>query len=217
MERLASVSGLKCSDSPLHGTYNLSLSEADGVGLGQAMLFANGQMVFYSEKHSIGEVGMGEWNALDETSFEFGADVWSVLGGSREIVGGGTIGEDALVADYTGNGRLVASPVPSFQHYLSAVRMAGVYSIHDATGTFSGTINFGSDGKISGTTSEGCKFDGAYWIPNSIFNQAQLTLGVSDCANAGTINAAANYNDEAGSIIMMGSDGSQGHYWTLIR
>ena len=48
MVRLTFVSGIKCSDSPLHGTYNAVIVENGDFGFGIATLFENGDMVYYA-------------------------------------------------------------------------------------------------------------------------------------------------------------------------
>jgi hypothetical protein len=211
------VSGNNCSDSPLHGTYSVSLTEQGEIGIGYALLFENGQMTFFSLTASSGSVGLGGWRVSGVNQFEFGADVYSMSGGTYVIEGSGTFNEDALTANYTNSGQLIAHPIPSFQHTLDTQNLAGVYSIQDMSNSFTGTVTFESDGKIVGSTSDGCTLNGTFWIPNIKFNQAQLDVDVSTCADAGKITGGLMYNYATGSINVMGSDGYYGNIWILSK
>ena len=121
MQRLGSVAGLKCTDSPLHGNYNGSWSQGGEVGYGIAALFENGDMVFWAESDTDGEVGIGNWWTTSDHTFQFEGNTYSVFGGSNYIAGSGNYSEDELIAYYTGGGYLFATPVPSFQHGLTTV------------------------------------------------------------------------------------------------
>ncbi len=132
MTRLTFVSGIKCSDSPLHGTYFGAWANNGEVGYGIATLFENGDMAFGAGSDTSGEVGIGDWWVTGNNSFAFAATSYSVLGGWVDISGSGNFNEDALTATYSGSGELVATPIPSFQHSLNTSKMAGAYSIYDS-------------------------------------------------------------------------------------
>ncbi len=219
MQRLASVTGLKCSDSPLHGTYMAVLEEPingyPDTGYGIATLFANGDMVFFAANESRAGVGMGQWRVTTNDGFAFDVTTYSVDGGWNDVSGSGKFNEDALIAAYTGNGKLIATTIPSFQHSLDTAKMAGTYAIHDNNDTIIGSATIQSDGKVTGSTNLGCNFDGWFWVPDTNFNQAYLDVSVSSCGSTERIVGAAVYNNESNQISVMGADGWYGYVWTL--
>ena len=215
MERLASVTGLKCSDSPLHGTYMATIVEQGETGFGLATLFENGDMVYYAGNDSVGAVGLGQWRVTGDNSFAFDATSYSIFGSWFDVSGNGTFNEDALTATYTGNGQLVATPIPSFQHSLDTAKLAGVYTIYDGFNSIIGTATVQNNGSVSGSTLFGCQFVGALTVPNISFNQAYLNLDVSNCASTTQIIGAAVYNNPQKAIVVGASDGWTGYIWTL--
>ena len=215
MVRLASVSGLKCSDSPLHGTYHGSWVEPGEVGYGFAALFENGDMVFFSRDHESGGVGAGQWRVTGSNRFAFDVTIYSVFGGWRTISGSGTFSEDDLTATYTGNGELFATPMSSFQHSLSTAKMAGDYDIHDWNDTVVGSVTVQNNGKITGTTTDGCGIDGSFFVPNTNFNQAYIDAKILNCGDTIDIIGAAIYRNALNEIVIAAFDGWYGYVWTL--
>ena len=215
MQRLVSIAGNKCTDSVLHGTYNAVIHEQGDFGFGLAMLFENGDMVYFAGNELFGAVGGGVWRVTGSNTFAFDATSYSVFGGWNDVSGSGTFNEDALTATYTGNGELFATPIPSFQHGLSTAKMAGTYDIHDLNDTVIGTANVRSDGDITGSTVDGCKFDGALYVPNTEFNQAYIDAQVSNCGDIERILGAAVYNNPQELIVVAAFDGLTGYIWML--
>ena len=215
MQRLLSVSRLKCSDSPLHGNYFGAWEEGGEVGYGIATLFEDGYLVFGNESDTSGEIAIGEWSVTGDNSFAFSAISYSVLGGWVNLAGSGSFNEDTLSATYTGNGSFVATPVPSFQHGLNTSKMAGAYNIHDGSGSIVGSATIESNGNVSGSTSSGCTFVGAFLVPNTSFNQANMELDVSNCGDTVSIKGSAVYNNPQNAIVIAAADGWSGFSWTL--
>lgn len=215
MQRLAYVSGLKCSDSPLHSTYLAVLVEQGETGFGMGILFENGDIVYFAGNESIGGVGLGQWRTTGSNQFAFDATSYSVFGGWVDISGNGNFNEDALTATYTNGGQLVATPIPSFQHSLDTSKMAGTYSIYDGFDERIGTATVQNDGRVSGSTLLGCQFVGTLTVPNTSFNQAYLDVDVSNCASTTKIIGAAVYNNAQDAIVVAASDGWYGYIWTL--
>lgn len=215
MQRLASVSGLKCSDSPLHGTYSALVVEQGGTGIGIGTLFENGDMFYIAVNDSVGVVGVGQWRETGANRFAFDATVFSVFGGWSYISGSGTFNEDALEATFTDNGKLAATPIPSFQHSLDTSKMAGGYDIHDWNNTVIGTAIVQSNGNISAGTFTGCSIDGVFTVPNTNFNQAYVNADVSNCFDTVKITGSAVYNNSQKAIVILATDGWYGFVWTL--
>jgi len=218
MTRVLSVTGLKCSDSPLHGSYSGSWADSGEVGYGIAVLFENGDMAFFSASTESAAVGIGEWWVTGSNRFSFNTNVYSVFGGARYISGYGTFSEDDLTASYTGNGNLFATPMPSFQHSLDTAKMAGEYNIYDWDDMYAGTALIQDDGSITGTTNIGCTIDGKFVVPNTQFNQAYLLdASISGCGATLYGQGAAVYRNTIDEIVIAAADGTTGYVWTLKR
>ena len=217
MERLASVSGLKCSDSPLHGTYHGNWVEPDEVGYGFTAFFENGDIVFFAEDNESAGAGWGQWSLTGSNSFSFYAYRYSITGGSRYVTGNGTFSEDEMTATFTGGGELFATPMPSFQHGLTTVKMAGNYNIHDWNDMVIGSVTVQDNGRITGATSDGCGIDGAFNVPNTNFNQAILDANIMDCGDTLRVLGAAVYRNATNEIVIAADDGWYGYVWTLKR
>ena len=218
MQRLASVAGQKCSDSPLHGNYNGSWSGNGEIGYGIAALFENGDMVFGAESDTSGEVGLGQWWTTSDHTFQFQGYTYSVFGGANYISGSGNYSEDELTAFYTAGGYLFATPMPSFQHGLTTLKMAGSYDVHDWDGALVGSVTIQTDGTLTGTTSTGCQVNGAFVIPNTLFNQARLAnTSISGCGDTLALEGAAIYRKATDEIVIAAADETTGYAWTLTR
>lgn len=215
MQRLASVARLKCSDSPLHGTYFGTWADSGEVGYGIATLFEDGYMVFGAASDTSGDVGVGEWWVTGSNSFAFTATSYSVAGGWVDITGNGNFNEDAVTASYSGNGEWVSTPVPSFQHGLTTSKLAGAYDIQDVDGAIVGSLTVQNDGSVSGTTSLGCSFAGAFYVPNTSFNQAYLELDVTNCGDTVIVVGSGVYNNPQRTIAVAAADGWYGYVWKL--
>jgi hypothetical protein len=215
MVRLASVSGVKCSVSPLHGTYTASIVEQGEAGFGLATLFENGDMVYFAGSGVYAAVGLGQWRVTGSNRFTFDATSYSVTGGWFDVSGNGTFNEDALTATYTGNGQLAATPIPSFQHSLDTSKLAGSYTIYDGSDSAVGSATVQSDGRVSGSTYLGCQFSGAFYVPNTNFNQAYIDVDVSSCGDTVSIIGSAVYNNPQNAIVVAAVDGWYGYIWTL--
>ena len=215
MVRLTFVSGIKCTDSPLHGTYFGAWANSGEVGYGIATLFENGAMAYGAGSDTTGEVGLGEWRVTGSNSFTFTATAYSVLGGWIDFSGSGNFNEDALTATYSGGGELIATPIRSFQHSLNTSKMAGTYNVHDSTEAIIGSATILSNGNVSGSTSLGCNFVGDLFVPNTNFNQAYLDLDVSNCGDTTNIIGSAVYNNPQRAIVIVAADGWYGYVWTL--
>ena len=218
MQRLASVAGLKCSDSPLHGNYNGSWSVNGEVGYGVAALFENGDMVFGAESDSSGEVGIGQWWVTSDHTFQFQGYTYSVFGDKNYIAGSGNYSEDDLFAYYTAGGYLFATPVQSFQHGLTTAKIAGNYDVHDWDDALIGSVTIQDDGTLTGATSLGCQVNGVFVVPNILFNQARLTnTSISGCGDTLYLEGAAIYRNAIDEIVIAAADGNTGYAWTLKR
>jgi hypothetical protein len=218
MQRLASVAGQKCSDSPLHGNYNGAWSENGEIGYGIAALFENGDMVFGAASDSSGDVGLGQWWITSDHTFQFQGYTYSVFGEANYISGSGNYNEDELTAFYTGGGYLFATPVQSFQHGLTTLKLAGSYDVHDWDGELAGSVTVQNDGTFTGTTSLGCQVNGAFIIPNTLFNQARLAnAGISGCGDTLVLEGAAIYRNATDEIIIAAADETTGYAWILTR
>jgi hypothetical protein len=215
MQRLASVSGLKCSDSPLHGTYMAVIVEQGETGFGIATLFENGDMVYFAGSDSFGAVGLGRWRVTGSNRFAFDATSYSISGGWFDVSGSGTFNEDALSATYTGNGQLIATPIPSFQHSLDTSKLAGTYTVYDSFDSAVGSATVQSNGGVSGSTYLGCQFSGSFYVPNTNFNQAYMDVDVSNCGETVSIIGSAVYNEPQDAIVVAAVDGWYGYIWTL--
>ena len=217
MTRLTFVSGLKCSDSPLHGTYHVSLADgASGeIAIGAAVLFENRDMAYLAGSDAEIVVGLGQWRVTSNDAFAFDATVYSLEGGWYEISGSGAFSEDGLEGDYTAGGKLIATPVLSFQRSLSTKMLAGTYDIwHPVSGVI-GTGTISDNGQANGGTLDGCDISGGVWSPNSVFNQAYVDVNLSNCSDAGRVLGAATYIHKDQTISVIASDGWYGYVWTL--
>jgi len=218
MVRLASVSGVKCTDSPLHGNYNGSWAANGEVGYGIASLFANGDFVFWAESDSSAEVGIGEWWTTSDHTFQFNGYTHSVSGGSSYIAGSGNYDEDGMIAYYTGGGYLSATPVPSFQHGLTTTEMAGNFDVYDTDGSFVGSVTIQADGTLSGTVLTGCQVSGSFVVPDMNFNQAYLSgASISGCGEIIYGSGAAIYRKATDEIVIAAASDTTGFAWTLKR
>jgi hypothetical protein len=215
MQRLTFVSGIKCSESALHGTFHASWAANGEVGFGVATLFENGDMAFGAASDTTAEIGLGQWWETGTNTFSFEANSFVDTGEVEIITGSGTFGADGLTASYTGNGLLVATPVPSFQYDLSTQMMAGTYVVQDIWGTNVGDASVLSDGTVTGSTLDGCDFDGSFSVPDTLFNQAYLILDVTNCGLTTGIIGSATYNNNQNTISVLASDGFVGYYWLL--
>ena len=215
MVRLAFVSGLKCSDSPLHGNYLGIWVEPSEVGYGIAIFFENGDMVSFSRSDKSGGVSVGQWRVTGSNNFAIDVTEYSVFGGREEFSGSGRFSEEGLRATYPDNGEFFATPDPSFQHSLTTAKMAGTYDIHDLFGAVIGSATVESDGKVSGSIFDGCEIVGAINVPNTNFNQAYLDVQVSNCGDIERINGAAVYYNLENVIAVLATDGWTGYNWIL--
>jgi len=218
MERLTFVHGLKCSDSPLHGTYYTSLVEfmTGQVAMGVALFFEHGDLFYMAGGNLDALSGAGNWYMTDDKAFSFNANTYSTGGAAAGISGSGIYDEDNLMADYTGLGQLLATPAASFQRGLSTSKLAGTYFIVDYfTPSGFGSATVASDGAVSGTTNDGCDINGRFEVPNALFNQAYMNLEVVNCPNARQITGAATYDKDRQSILAMSNDGQSGYIWSF--
>jgi len=218
MQRLGSVAGLKCTDSPLHGNYSGSWSQGGEIGYGIAALFENGDMVFWAESDTSAEVGIGTWWTTSDHTFQFNGYTYSVFGGTSYIAGSGNYDEDGLIAYYTGGGYLFATPVTSFQHGLTTAELAGNYDVYAVDGSFAGTITVQDDGTLSGSVLPGCQVSGSFVVPDTNFNQAYLNgASISGCGQTIFGSGAAVYRKAAGEILVGAASDTTGFAWTLKR
>lgn len=218
MQRLGSVAGLKCSDSVLQGNYQGSWAQGGEIGYGIATLFANGDMVFWAESDSSAEVGIGQWWATSDHTFQFNGYTYAVTGGSSYIAGSGNFDEDSLVAYYTGGGYLFATPAPSFQHGLTTAMLAGDYDVYAVDGSFAGSVTVQADGTFSGTVQPGCQVSGSFSVPDMNFNQAYLDgASISGCGATVYSSGAAIYQNASGEIWIGAASDTTGFAWTLKR
>lgn len=216
MVRLASLAGLKCSDSPLHGNYNGSWSVAGEIGYGIASLFENGDMVFWAESDTSAEVGIGQWWTTSDHTFQFEGNTYSVFGGENYIAGSGNFSEDNLTAFYTGGGYLFAAPMQSFQHGLTTAKLAGSYDVYDWDDSLLGSVTIQNNGALTGTTNAGCQVNGTFIVPNTLFNQAFLSdASISGCNTTANFDGAAVYRNATEEIVIAAADNSTGYAWTL--
>lgn len=215
MTRLASVSGIKCSDSLLHGTYSGSWADSGEVGYGFATLFENGDMVYFSQSAESAGVGAGQWRVTGGNRFAFDVTVFSAFGGWRDVSGSGTFSEDDLTATYTGNGSLFAAPMPSFQHSLNTEKMAGNYQIYDWSDMIVGSATIQNNGRVTGTTNDGCTIDGSFYVPNTNFNQAYIDANILNCGETVRVQGGAVYRNSLNEIVVAAFDGWFGYVWTL--
>jgi len=218
MTRLTFVSGIKCSDSPLHGNYNGNWTDSGEVGYGLAVLFENGDLFTYSESDEFASVSVGEWWVTGSDSFQFDATGHSVNGGTTVISGSGSFSEDDLTATYTGGGKLFATPIQSFQHGLTTAKMAGSYDIYDWNDMVVGSVTIQDNGIITGADIEGCQLNGTFVVPNVHFNQAYLRdASISGCGDTVYGEGAAVYRNATDEIVIAAVDGWTGYIWTLKR
>lgn len=216
LERLSSVAGLKCTASPMQGNMHVSIVQPNGsLGIGVAMVFANGDMVFFGAGADGAGVAMGQWQDTGAGRFSFTATVYDILGGTSNITGSGNYYEDGFSGSYTGGHELLATRLPSFQRNLSKQILAGSYSILDPLLGDIGSISVAADGSVTGSTIDGCSVSGAFSIPNPNFNQAYFDVTVSGCEDAGTIHGAASYDFDANGIMVAGADGEYGMVFFL--
>lgn len=216
MQRLASVAGQKCTDSPLHGNYQGTWAQGGEIGYGVATLFANGDMVFWAASDTSGEVGIGTWWATSDHTFQFNGTSYSVLGGASYIAGSGNFTEDDLIAYYTGGGYLFAAPMPSFQHGLTTADLAGVYDTYAVDGSLVGTVTVQADGSLSGSVLPGCQVSGSFVVPDINFNQAYLNgASISGCGETINGSGAAIYQKASGEIWVGAASDTTGFAWTL--
>ncbi len=211
LTRLSSVMGLKCTASPMQGNMHATFIESDGeVAFGTAMIFANGDMLFFGADSFGAGVALGGWQETTPGRFSFSATIYDWEGEVLDVSGSGTYGEDGLSASYTGGSELIASRLPSFQRDLSYQHLAGTYDIVDPILGDIGNVTIAADGSTSGSTVDGCSISGGFFIPDPQFNQAYFDADLSNCASAATIVGAASYDFDANSIIVAGSDGFYG-------
>jgi hypothetical protein len=216
MKRLTSVYGLKCSDAPLHGNYYASfISYITGpVATGVALFFGNGDLFYMSSDTQVFQSGAGSWNMIYDDQFSFSANAYSTGGTSESISGMGSKDDDGLMLDYGNLLGIIANPAASFQQGLSTSELAGTYRIVDYfTPSGFGSATVASDGAVSGTTDDGCQINGRFEVPNSLFNQAYISLELVNCPNARQITGAAVYDKVRQSILVMGNDGQFGYIW----
>jgi len=218
MTRLTFVSGLKCSDSPLHGNYLGVWEELDEVGWGFTILFANGDMAFASGSLESAGVGFGEWWVTGSNSFSFKAEVYFVSGGSRNVTGSGKFNKDEVTANYSSFGKMTATPIQNFQYGLTTAKMAGDYIMYNWDELYVGTATIQNDGTLSGTTLQGCQVNGKFLVPDTNFNQAYfIDSSVSNCGDTLYGEGAAIYRYAIDEIVVMGKNSSRGYVWSLKR
>jgi hypothetical protein len=214
IQRLSSIDGLKCTESPLYGNYHVTTVENGAPGFGVAALFENGDMAYLSVSETAGGVGLGSWHQTGDARFAFDATVYSIVGGSSEISGSGDLNLDGLDATYTGGGQLIASKLEqSFQQNLTTGMMAGTYDLNGLG--ISGSVTIKSNGQVTGSTNDGCTINGWFTVPNTEFNQAYFDVNTSNCAESGRTMGAATYAEDEGIITAIGADGWYGNIWTL--
>jgi hypothetical protein len=215
LTRLASVAGLKCTTSSLHGNFHFTVIEDGQVGFGAAMLFANGDMAYFAASSEWAEVGLGTWRETGTGRFSFEATAYDILGGWEELSGSGTFFDDGLEASFTGGGQVIATRLQSFQQNLSYKDLSGTYRI-DLVGVGDvGTLTVREDGSVSGSTHDGCSISGIVFIPVTQFSQAYFDVDVTDCADAGRAVGAFAYDYNEDLIVAFGSDGWNGLIWQL--
>lgn len=218
MQRLGSVEGVKCTDSPLHGNYHSSWAADGEIGYGIAALFENGDLVFWAESDSSAEVGIGQWWTTSDHTFQFNGYTYSVMGGSSYIAGSGNYDEDGLIAYYTAGGYLSATRVSTFQHGLTTADLAGDYDVFAVDGSFAGSVTVQGDGTFSGTVQPGCQVSGNFVVPDINFNQAYLSgANISGCGNTIYSSGAAVYRRATGEILVGAASDTTGFAWTLKR
>jgi len=216
LERLSSVAGLKCTASPMQGNMHVSIVQPSGsLAIGAAMVFGNGDIVFFGASAEGAGVAMGHWQETGGGNFSFTATVYDIFGGTDNVSGSGNYFEDGFGGTYTGGHELLATRLPSFHRTLSLQILSGSYSIGDALLGNIGSLTVSANGSATGSTIDGCSVSGAFSIPNPNFNQAWFDGTVSGCEDAGTIHGAASYDFDADGIVVAGTDGEYGMIFYL--
>ena len=218
LERLSYIAGLKCTATPMQGNMIVSIEQPSGsLATGAAMVFPNGDMVFFGADATGGGVAMGQWQETDLGSFSFTATVYDILGGTVDITGTGNYFEDGLSGEYSGGHALLATRLASFHRGLTPQLLVGAYSIVDPLLGQIGSVTVSGNGNVTGSTIDGCSVSGTFTIPDPKFNQAYFDGTVGDCEDSGALSGAASYDFDADGVVVAGHDGEFGLVLYLVK
>lgn len=218
MQRLTSIAGSACTETPVHGNYLATLNDTTGFGSGLAIAFENQDFAYLIDTDTFSGVALGQWQLSQTSNFEFNVSAYSLSGGSELVYGFGTYIDGIIKAQYTGDGQFVAAPVSSFQHKLFLADMAGTFDIVVIGETeVVGTATVTNRGSVEATTNDGCVFAGSVSVPNNKFNQGYVIGDISGCPESGALSGAFAFNHSTKTFRVLASNGFTGFAWKLIK
>ena len=218
MQRLTSIAGNVCTDTPVYGNYLATLKDATGSGVGVAMAFENNDLAYLISTDNFTGVALGQWKLDQGNQIEFNASTYSTAGDTDLVYGSGTFDDGLIKAQYTGAGQFIATPVASFQHSLKLTDMTGNFNLvnYDKT-TVLGAAIVTNTGLIQITTNDGCMFEGNLSVPNNKFNQGYILGDITGCADNGALSGAILFNHNTKTISVLATNGFTGFAWQLLK
>ncbi len=211
MQRLTSIAGYACTDTPAHGNYLATLNDSTGFGSGVAIAFENRDLAYLISTDSFFGVALGQWELNQSNQFEFNASTYSAFGGTDLIYGSGTFVDGVIKAQYTGIGQFIAAPVASFQHKLFVADMASTFDIVNiGDSSVIGAATVTNRGLVQATTNNGCALDGSVSVPNNKFNQGYIIGDITGCTEEGGLSGAIVFNHKTKTITVLASNGFNG-------
>lgn len=216
IQRLTSAQGANCNDSPWVGNYAMSVDDTDtedGTAIGFAALAPDGQLMFVLNEDDEISTGRGAWqlsgNGIATQSIRYPEDDDD----DQELLNINFVQvRDGLEGSASGNINVSLSRLDSFQDNLTLGSLAGTYDARNESSTMIlGDVTISGNGALTGTLDD-CVLDGQLSVPNQNFNQAYVSIDVSQCG-VGTFLGIAYRRD--GTLTLMVAEESIGDASTL--
>jgi hypothetical protein len=227
MVRLISIQGVKCTNNPVQGTYQISFaSDQNGpldILIGQLTIFENGDAALFGTGQ-FGVVGLGQISLNSERTFQFNGVTLDYFGNRSSFVGSGVFADRTLNIDWNGSlgerAQVQGAALQSFQKPISYALASKTWDVFDPSAGFViGQLNLDNAGNITGTDTYGCQYAGYINIRDPNFNQFTTYMQVSNCAYQVELIGAGililHDDPQLDGMIFMMSDSLSGRLWYL--
>jgi len=213
MQRLTSIAGNKCTNSPVTGNYHLTFGRGGNYAFGVANFFENGFFGFHANGPAGSVTGFGEYVMDGNNHFDMELTVFEAEGGWEKDTARALYQGGGFIIDLPDGANIVGTKVENFQRSLTSGMLTGTYDIAAASGIV-GTFTINSDGTAIGNIFNGCDFNGLAYAPDEKFNQLVVDLSTSNCDWGTQVIGAGNIGGDDNLYLAL-TDGWLGLTWVL--
>ncbi len=215
MQRLTSIAGNKCTESPVTGNYHLTFGLNGNFAFGVANFYENGFLGFGATGPGGSVTAFGEYRMLGNNRFDIDLTVYDTGGGWEQDSATALYQGGGFIVELPNGGSVVGTKVENFQRSLTSGMLTGTYDI-EANSRVVGTFTINSDGSATGKIFNGCDLAGLAYAPNEKFNQLILDLNTSNCNWGSQVIGTGNIGGDDNLYVAL-TDGWWGLIWTLKR